>query len=169
MRIYIIGYMGAGKSTVSVRLARKLGFERFDLDELFELRYKVSVHDFFQKYGQELFRKFESQLLKETVSIDNAVISCGGGTPCFYDNMYWMNQHGLTVYLKLSHQAIHSRLILSKKKRPLIAKKNPEELFLFIRNHLRQRNIYYSQAKITVTGESLNMDQLLKLIKEYQR
>ena len=167
MRIYIIGYMGAGKSTVSVRLARKLGYERFDLDELFELRYKVSVHDFFHKYGQDLFRKFESQLLKETNTMDNAVISCGGGTPCFYDNMFWMNQHGLTVYLKMTHQIIHSRLIQSKKKRPLIARTRSEELLVFIRDHLRQRNIYYSQAKITVPGESLNMDQLLMLIQEY--
>lgn len=168
MRIYLIGYMGSGKSTVSGRLAAQLGFQRLDLDELFEEHYKIPIHRFFEKYDQTVFRTFESRLLKETESIDNVVISTGGGTPCYYDNMFWMNQHGLTVYLKISAGAIASRLSQSKKKRPLLAQKKPDELLGFVREHLRQRNIYYSQAKITIQAESIDLNELVRLVRQYQ-
>ncbi len=164
MRIYLIGYMASGKSTISGKLARALGYSRVDLDEMFEERYKITVSDFFYKYGQQNFRQLESQLLKETISLNNAVISCGGGTPCFYDNMYWMNHNGITVYLKLPAETLLSRLQQSRKKRPLIAGKSTEELPGFIKEQLRQRNIYYSQAQIIFPALSADIGHLKELI-----
>jgi shikimate kinase len=169
MRIYLIGYMASGKSTISVRLAKAIGFTRIDMDELFEERYKISVSDFFAKYGQEAFRQLESQLLKETENIDHAVISCGGGTPCFYDNMYWMNQHGITVYLSLPAEVIVNRLQNSRKKRPLIASKTADELPVFVKEQLRRRNIYYSQARIVFPAVSAEISKLVELVEGFAR
>jgi len=159
MRIYIIGYMGSGKSTVSEKLAKKLNLLRFDLDELFEQRFKVDISSFFDKYDETLFRKFESLLLKETLLLNNVVISTGGGTPCFYNNMEWMKQFGITVYLEMNAKSLLSRLQASKKKRPLMQDKNTaDQLLEFIQNHMRKRDIWYSQADIIVKGESLDVE-----------
>lgn len=167
MRIYLIGYMGAGKTTASKKLARLTGFDCYDLDELFEEKYKISIEGFFSKYDETLFRMLESKLLKETDKFHNTIIATGGGTPCFYDNMTWMNQNGLTVYLQMHPKSIFKRLILSKRKRPLVANKTPEDLLQYIKEHLRQRNIFYSQAKIIIKAESLNLEELHKSIVEH--
>lgn len=169
MRIYLIGYMGSGKSTVSKRLARKLDLAHYDLDTLFENRYRVTISRFFERYDEKLFRKLESQLLKETAAISNAVIATGGGTPCFYDNMEWMGRNGITVYLELNVKSLENRLIESKKKRPLLADKSVDEFRDHIRSQLRKRNIFYSQAHLIVKGESIKIDQLANLIKSFSR
>lgn len=164
MRVYLVGYMGAGKTTLSRRLAALLGLESYDLDEMFESRYKISIPDFFKKYDETLFRRLESQLLKETSISDNIVFSTGGGVACFYDNMDWMNRHGITVYLQMDPISIVHRLSNAKKKRPLVESKTPEELLEFVREHLRQRNIFYSQAQIIVKGESVDAASLAQQI-----
>lgn len=156
MRIYLIGYMGSGKSTVSKRLARMFHLRSYDLDELFEQRYKVSIPNFFEKYDESLFRRLESQLLKETAILENAVIATGGGTPCFYDNMDWMNHLGITIFLEMSLPGILYRVRNSKKKRPLLADKNEDEIARFVQEHLRHRNIYYSQAQLIIPAESID-------------
>jgi shikimate kinase len=169
MRIYIIGYMGSGKSTVSEKLAKKLELMRFDLDELFEQRFKVDISRFFEKYDEPLFRKLESRLLKETVLLNNVVISTGGGTPCFYDNMEWMKQSGTTVYLEMSPKSLVTRLQSSKRKRPLMRDKTaPEQLLEYITSHLRQRNIWYSQADIIIKGESIDLDELANRVLAFR-
>lgn len=164
-RIYLVGYMGAGKSTCAKRLANKLNWDFKDLDQLFESRYKIAIADFFKKYDESLFRRLERDLLQETNVLQNTIIATGGGTACFYDNMSWMNEHGLTVYLQMSPTAVTNRLIHTKKKRPLISRKHPEELYQFVKNHLRQRAIFYSQAKIIIEAESLNLDSLIEKLK----
>lgn len=169
MRIYIIGYMGSGKSTVSEKLAKKLHLLRFDLDELFEQRFKIDISRFFEKYDEPLFRKLESRLLKETVLLNDVVISTGGGTPCFYDNMEWMKQYGITVYLEMNPKSLVSRLKASKRKRPLMKdKSSADQLLEYVQNHLRKRNIWYSQADIIIKGESLDVDKLADLILSFQ-
>lgn len=164
MRIYLVGYMGAGKSTTSKRLANRLGWEAYDTDRLFEARFKISINDFFHKYDADLYRKLETQILHETLNLDHAVIATGGGTPCFNDNMEWMNQNGFTVFLKISSQSAITRLSQSKVKRPLIYDRPAEEISEFILRNYAERLPFYEQAQLTVKGEDLDIDELVTLI-----
>ena len=164
MRIYLVGYMGAGKSTTSKRLAHQLGWEAYDTDRLFEARYKISINDFFHKYDAELYRKLETQILHETLQFDNAVIATGGGTPCFNNNMAWMNQHGFTVFLKISPESAIVRLSQSKVKRPILIDKSSEELAEFIKKNYTERLPFYEQAQLTFKGENCDVEALATLI-----
>jgi shikimate kinase len=164
MRIYLVGYMGAGKSTTSKRLAHKLGWEAYDTDRLFEARYKISINDFFHKYDADLFRRLETQILHNTLLYDNAVIATGGGTACFNDNMEWMNQNGFTIFLKISPESAITRLSQSKVRRPIIYDRPPEELEAFIKNNYAERIPFYEQAQLTVKSENLDLDALVTLI-----
>ena len=158
--------MGAGKSTTSRRLAQRLGWEAVDTDDLFEAKYKISVCDFFQKYDEPLYRKLESEVLKETAALENVVVATGGGTACYFDNMEWMNAHGLTVFLRISEQAVVDRLAHAKRKRPLAVGKSEEELAEFVKNHYTERMPFYEQARITVKAEDLDVDNLMQLLKD---
>ena len=160
MRIYLVGYMGAGKSTTAKRLARQLGMDSYDTDRLFEERYHISINDFFHKYDEALYRKLETALLYETEVLDNAVISTGGGTACYNDNMQWMNQHGFTVFLKLSSKSLFERLVHSKVRRPLVWNRPPEELQAYIEKSYAERMAYYEQAQLTFKGEDCNIEDL---------
>ena len=164
-RIYIVGYMGAGKTTAARRLASHLGWEVVDTDAMFEEKYKISVCDFFNKYDEPLYRKLESEVLKSTADLENVVISTGGGTACYFDNMEWMNQHGLTVFLRISQKAVVDRLLHAKRKRPLAEGKTETELTEFVNQHYMARLPFYEQAKITVKAEDLDLEHLIKLIE----
>lgn len=165
-RIYLVGYMGAGKSTAAKRLANRLGWEHYDTDALFEGKYRISVDDFFHKYDETLFRKFETQILQSTENLENAVISTGGGTPCFNDNMAWMNEHGTTIFLKISPQSAVSRIQLSKKKRPLAENKTEAELAAFVEKHYGARMSFYEQAQHVVKGEDLDLEIVVELLNK---
>ena len=164
-KIYIVGYMGAGKTTAARHLASRLGWEVVDTDALFEEKYKISVCDFFNKYDEPLYRKLESEVLKSTENLDNVVISTGGGTACYFDNMEWMNQHGLTVFLRISQTAVVDRLLHAKRKRPLAEGKTESELTEFVNRHYTARLPFYEQAKITVKAENLDLENLIKQIE----
>ena len=164
-RIYLVGYMGAGKTTAAKRLANRLGWDVADTDELFEAKYRISVCDFFHKYDEPLYRKLESEVLKSTESLENTVISTGGGTACHFDNMEWMNRHGLTVFLRISEKAVVDRLLHAKRKRPLSIGKSEEELMAFVSQHYGSRLPFYEQARITVKSEDLDLDGLIQLIE----
>lgn len=165
-RIYIVGYMGAGKTTAARRLAQRMGWEVVDTDALFEEKYKISVNDFFNKYDESLYRKLESEVLKATESLDHVVVSTGGGTACFFDNMDWMNQHGLTVFLRISPQAAVDRVIHSRHKRPLVEGKSEEELTEFVSRHYASRLPFYEQAHITAKSEDFDIESLMEAIKD---
>ena len=157
--------MGAGKTTAARRLANHLGWGVVDTDAMFEEKYKISVCDFFNKYDEPLYRKLESEVLKSTADLENVVISTGGGTACYFDNMEWMNQHGLTVFLRISQKAVVDRLVHAKRKRPLAEGKTEAELTEFVNRHYTSRLPFYEQAKITVKAEDLDLDNLIKQIE----
>ena len=165
-KIYLVGYMGAGKTTTACRLAQRLGWEVADTDALFEENYKISVNDFFNKYDEPLYRKLESEVLKATEGLENVVVSTGGGTACYFDNMEWMNSHGLTVFLRISPQAAVDRVIHSRHKRPLAEGKSEKELTEFVNSHYASRMPFYEQARLTVKSEDLDVEGLLFSIKE---
>lgn len=147
MRVYIIGYMGSGKSTLVPKVARHLGIPGYDLDHLFEQRYKISIHDFFRKYGEKHFREIEHDLLKSLLSEQDFILATGGGTPCFFENMQLMNESGLTIYLRLPPAALLKRLSQSKKRRPVLQNFEEESLGTQLAEHLDERELYYMQAQ----------------------
>ena len=160
-KIYLVGYIGAGKSTAAKRLANRLGWEVADTDEMFEEKYRISVDDFFQKYDEPLYRKLESEILKSTESSEHVVIATGGGTACYYDNMEWMNRHGCTVFMRISPQAAVDRVLHSRHKRPLARGKSEAELMEYVNWHYASRLPFYEQAQLTVKSEDFDLDGLL--------
>ena len=118
--IIIIGYMGAGKTTVGKALAKELGVMFYDLDWYIETRMHKTVKEIFDEKGEEGFRIIEHNMLHEVAEFENVVVSCGGGTPCFFDNMDYMNQLGTTVYLKATPETLHAHLQMGKGVRPLL-------------------------------------------------
>jgi shikimate kinase len=169
MRIFLIGYMGSGKTLTGGRLAEVLNYEFMDLDHLFEEKYRISVSDFFKKYGEDLFRALEHKLLKENLHHENMVMSVGGGTPCFFDNIRWMNDHGITVYLKASVDELYNRLSRSRKPRPILNNKTDDNLRSHIVRQVAERQSYYNQATITVQEEELDIEKLADTIRLSQQ
>lgn len=164
MRIYLIGFMGSGKTTVGKKLAKQLGYGFIDLDQLIELKCKTTIAVLFERYDEDAFRILEHKALTETAGADNVVVATGGGTPCFYDNMNWMDAHGLTVYLKLNPGSLSDRLHASKKVRPLLKGKTKPEVVDYVHAKLTEREKFYKLADITVKGENLEMNTLLEEI-----
>ena len=145
--IIIIGYMGAGKTTVGKALAKELGIMFYDLDWYIESRMHKTVKQIFDESGEDGFRQIEHNMLHEVAEFENIVLSSGGGTPCFFDNMDYMNQLGETVYLKASPETLYAHLKMGKGVRPLLLNKTPEEVQVFIREQLQKREPFYEKAK----------------------
>ncbi len=140
--------MGAGKTTIGKALSDQLKMTFFDLDWYIEDRFHRKITEIFAEKGESGFREIERNMLHEVAEFENVIISSGGGTPCFFDNMEYMNQQGLTVYLKATPEILRTHLRMGKQKRPLIAQKNDEELDIFIRESLDKREPYYNQAHL---------------------
>lgn len=167
MRIFIIGYMGAGKSTIGKKLAGRLGVPFIDLDDAFEEKYKYSIPNFFDHFGEERFREFEYQCLKEIIrTYDDAVIATGGGTACFNNNMALMNARGKTVYIKMHSRSLAHRLKCARRLRPVVRDIRNERMQDFVEEQLSERENYYKGAHITVKGEDLDVKELAGLILE---
>ena len=165
-RIYIIGYMCSGKSSISRKLAARLGYEAFDTDDLFEEKYHICVQDFFEKYGEDYFRKFESDILKKTGEMHKVVVSTGGGTPCFFDNMQWMKKNGTTIFVRISPQTSFYRIMNAKRKRPLVYGKSEDELRQYVESHYNSRLPIYEQADFIVKGENLDIDEIMNYLSQ---
>ena len=149
-RIIIIGYMGAGKTTVGKALSKQLNMPFYDLDWYIESRMRKTVKEIFDERGEEGFRIIEHNLLHEVAEFEDVIISCGGGVPCFYDNMDYMNQKGDTVYLKATPEVLYGHLKMGKSVRPLLQNKTSEEVEEFIKEQLQVREPFYSKAKYTL-------------------
>lgn len=159
-RIILIGYMGAGKTTVGKALAKDLGLMFYDLDWYIESRMRKTVAQIFSERGEEGFREIERNMLHEVAEFEDVVISCGGGTPCFFDNMEYMNQQGKTLYLQASPEVLAGHLRMGKTVRPLIQGKTDEELMAFIKESLEKRDPFYTKARYI-----LNVD----LMENYEK
>ena len=166
-RIYLVGFMGVGKSTIGKQLAKSLGFEFLDLDKVFEQKYRISISSFFDKYDEDLFRRLEYNALKETFHLNRVVVSTGGGTACFFDAMELMNANGLTVYLEMTMEALFSRLKHARRKRPLVAYKADEELRETIAQKLDERLPFYRQATIAYPALDIDIKQLKARINSH--
>jgi shikimate kinase len=144
--IYLVGYMGTGKTTIGKLLAEKLSRSFIDMDGFIENRYHKTVSSIFEEKSEAGFREIEHRTLQEISSFENVVVSTGGGLPCFFDNMDLMNRTGITIYLKASVDELVGRLSFDKQKRPLIKGKNAEDLRDFVKTNLEKRESFYSQA-----------------------
>ena len=154
-RIFLIGYMGAGKTTLGKAFARAMGLTFVDLDWYIEERFHKTVGQIFAERGEEGFRELEKRMLHEAGDFEDVVISVGGGTPCFFDNIDYMNQAGETVFLDVDNKVLFRRLKVAKQQRPLLANKTDEELMAFIQEALQKRLPYYAKAKHVFNGEFL--------------
>lgn len=161
--------MGAGKTTVGRELAKLMSLQFIDLDHFVENRYNKTISQLFADVGEEKFREIENKALKEICNFEDVIISTGGGSPCFFDNMEIMNTSGITVYLKADPVALSKRLNKCKDKRPLIKQKNEEELLDFIITNLEKRDSFYYQAKIiSETNEFINKEEIDLFILDLQ-
>lgn len=150
--------MGSGKTTVGKLLAEKLGYSFVDMDSQIEEKQFKSVSTIFSELGEEKFRLLEQQSLHEVAEFENVVISTGGGAPCFFDNMNFMNSQGLTVYLKMTPDELSARLEISRaNKRPLLAERKGNELKNFIAEGLAKREPFYNQAAFIVSANEFNI------------
>lgn len=147
MRIYLIGFMGSGKSFTGQKLAELMQYPFFDLDDVIEEKAGQSIKDIFSQHGEAHFRATERDTLR-VLKPENAIISCGGGTPCFFDNMDWINNNGISVFLDTSVSLLVKRLEQEMNKRPLLEGKSSAELANFIENKVAERRPYYEQASV---------------------
>ena len=166
VRVFLMGFMGAGKTTLGKALAAHLGVSFIDLDQYIESRFMKSVSQIFATRGEQGFREIESRLLREVGEFDNVIVSCGGSTPLIGDNMDYMLSQGQTVYLKCSNETLLSRLKTARSQRPLIASKTDDELALFIESETKRREPGYLRAQYICPGDRLeSRDQIAETIE----
>jgi shikimate kinase len=161
--IFLIGFMGVGKTTIGRKLAKVLNREFLDADEEIEKQTGKTIASIFQEHGEAYFRELEREWLQQLPET-GVVVSTGGGMPCFFDNMNTMNQKGLTIYLQRPPAELVHRLKNAKKERPLVKDKTEEELLEFITDLLNRREIYYKKAKIVLDRNHQDVDTIVKLI-----
>lgn len=154
MKYYLVGYMYCGKTTFGRRLAEEKGMDYLDLDRAFEARYHYTVPIFFQRFGEEAFRKLETQMLYSTADLDNVVIATGGGTPCHSGNMDFILAHGTAIYLQMPLDALVQRALRSRNPRPLLRGLAEPELRAAMEPQLKEREPVYLRAPIIVDGEN---------------
>jgi len=157
-RIFLVGYMGAGKTTVGKKLAKRLNLTFVDLDLYIESRYHKTIPALFSEKGEEGFREIECQMLREVAMFEDVLISTGGGAPCFFDNMSFMTQTGLTVYLNASPAELSKRLETAGHARPVLNGRKGRELIAFVSESLEKRSPYYMQAAIVMEAGALHTE-----------
>ena len=155
IRIFLTGYMGAGKTTLGKAFARKLNLPFVDLDWYMEERFHKTVGELFVERGEAGFRELEKNMLHEVGAFEDVVISTGGGAPCFFDNMDFLNRNGKTVFLNVHPDVLFRRLRVAKQQRPILQGKQDDELKEFIIRALEKRTPFYSQAQYVFNADEL--------------
>ncbi|MBQ8226625.1 MAG: shikimate kinase [Bacteroidaceae bacterium] len=168
--IILVGYMCAGKTTVGKALAKELGRTFYDLDWYVEERFHKKVPQIFAEEGEARFRDLERRMLHEVAEFENIVLSCGGGTPCHFDNMDYMNSVAETYYLKATPETLIRHIAISRGERPLLKGKSPDELREFVSAQLAEREPYYEKAQhivdINVLDSFDKIKDIVSLIKQ---
>ncbi len=163
MKIFLIGFMGAGKTHWGRLLSQKLGLPFFDLDEQITNAENRSITEIFEQEGEEYFRLKEKEVLHIiTESHTTFVMSCGGGAPCFFNNIEYMNNAGTTVWIHAEHETLFKRLLKEKEKRPLLANLSNDQLRMFIRKKISDRKLYYEQARVVIEDETITLDRFIE-------
>lgn len=166
--IFLVGFMGSGKTTIGKKIASATGKLFVDLDREIVAHIGMSIPEYFNKFGENNFRELECTFLKKQQGI-NAIVSTGGGTPCFYDNMQWITDNGIAIYLKHNPKSLWSRLIKSDvNKRPVLKGLNGEELLTFIETKLQERSPYYEKSQIKIDQLNTSIHEIIQLINNYQ-
>ena len=166
MRIYLIGYMGCGKSTLGRKLATILNLSFIDLDTFLEEKYFRIIPQIFAEEGEAGFREKEQTVLHEVSVFDDVIVATGGGAPCFFDNMEVMNNTGFCIFLDVDTDTLVNRLIHAKTERPIINGKSPEELYHFIEDMMLKRRPYYEKARYIIKGSEIKPEQVLELLEK---
>lgn len=164
MLVFLVGFMGSGKTTAGKLAAQKNNFSFIDLDAVIEIKTGKIITQLFQEKGQDYFRETETATLHELAGRTNTIVSVGGGCPCVNDNMEWMLQHGIVIYLKAHHGNLFHRLMPAKKDRPLIAGLTDVQLMEYIMNQLPVRDKFYSKAPYTIDTATEQPEELSKKI-----
>ena len=148
MQIFILGFMGSGKSTVGKLLAPILNRHFYDLDDLIQQSAQSTINEIFGRFGESYFRNVERKTLENSQSLGKAVIALGGGTPCFFDNMGWINKNGMSIYLDVDPNILYQRLFDARDSRPLLRQLSDSALLQYIEDKLEERRHYYEQANV---------------------
>ncbi|HEY4288388.1 MAG TPA: shikimate kinase [Puia sp.] len=165
MKIFLIGFMGSGKTHWGRHLSTKLGIPFYDLDTVIVGSEGKSVSEIFLEKGEEYFRYTEKETLEEiAVRHESFILSCGGGTPCFFNNIEFMKKNGKVIWLNTSVEMLKQRLTREKMSRPLISEVDDEDLRRYIIRKLSERRMYYQQADLTVNEENTNLEELIQLL-----
>lgn len=170
IRIFLTGYMGAGKTTLGKAFAREMNVPFIDLDWYIEERFHKSISELFAERGEASFRELERNMLHEVGEFENVIVSTGGGTPCFYDNMEYMNSCGQTVFLDVHPDILFRRLRVAKQQRPILQGKTDEDLRIFIVEALDKRAPFYSQARYRFDAGYLeNRNQICESVQRLRQ
>ena len=170
MKIFLVGFMGSGKTHWGQRLAARLNLPFFDLDSLIIEKENRSVAEIFAEKGEEFFRFLEKEILESvTDQQESFILSCGGGTPCFFNNIEFMKKNGKVIWLNTSVEVLRQRLQRERRSRPLIADVSEEELQRYIVRKLSERRMYYQQADVTVNEENTNLDELIRILLQNEQ
>jgi len=167
MKIFLLGMMGSGKSYWKQHLAKMLKTGGYDLDFIIEAQEEKTISEIFKEDGEEYFRETEAKLLRLFGVKKIFVLATGGGTPCFHNNMKWMNEQGITIWIDEPFKVLIERLLKEKSHRPLISHLDEEGINEFLTNKYKERKPYYSQATYHLIGEEINLNNFKKIINQH--
>lgn len=168
--VFLIGFMGSGKTTLGKKLAQNLKWDFVDLDHLIEDESGISIPEYFKTQGEDKFRVLERNVLLKSLEMKKTIVGAGGGTPCFFDNMEKMNEKGLTIYLKLSAKALHSRLIHTNiSERPALKGLTDDNLLHFIEGKLEERSSFYEKAQYHVNPLKNPLKEIIQILENQDK